>query len=555
MFIKYFDYLSPRVTFYYKGYLSHSSIVSGIISIIAITFVIILVVNYLVNIFQRENPNAFYFHSFIENAGLFQLNTSSLFHFLNIVTNFKGYINNEGIDFTLFNVIGVQSYVESYLNQENKTGIFAFDHWLYGYCNKEMNTFEIDDLITYGFFEKCACIKHFYNSTERKYYEIGDPKFAWPEIAYGTFNENNKLYGIYIQKCNNTILKNIFGEGNQYECKNDSEIDKFFNFHGTPIMHLYFINNYINILDFNNPNNKFFYRIENPLNKEQYSTNDININPILLKSHVGLVIDNIKEDVSYMFDRNDVYIGKKDNKNLYICYCFFLKNIMEYYERTYKRVQDVISNIGGINQTITIFAIYLNFLYNKFIVLSDTEILLHSLIHTEKKIHIKKAIRLSKLKSKINNLEKPENNEIKKTTERKEIKNDKKIKIDNKNNKNENDLSKTNNNFINFEEKNINEKFGIRLNNNDLDKIFNNDKESMKRHKRNNNFCKFIFYKLTCQKKQDNYKVYEKFIIKIISEEHLIRNHLNIYNLLKVTERKRHSRKSNYELKDLIKFV
>ena len=77
----------------------------------------------------------------------------------------------------------------------------------------------------------------------------------------------------------------------------------------------------------------------------------------------------------------------------------------------------------------------------------------------------------------------------------------------------------------------------------------------MKRHKRNNNFCKFIFYKLTCQKKQDNYKVYEKFRIKIISEEHLIRNHLNIYNLLKVTERKRHSRKSNYELKDLIKFV
>ena len=43
-------------------------------------------------------------------------------------------------------------------------------------------------------------------------------------------------------------------------------------------------------------------------------------------------------------------------------YCFFLKNIQEYYERTYKRIQDVISSIGGINQAITIIAIYLNYI-------------------------------------------------------------------------------------------------------------------------------------------------------------------------------------------------
>ena len=52
-----------------------------------------------------------------------------------------------------------------------------------------------------------------------------------------------------------------------------------------------------------------------------------------------------------MSDRNDVYIKNNDDKNIYLSYCFFLKNIMEYYERSYKRVQDVISSIGGINQT------------------------------------------------------------------------------------------------------------------------------------------------------------------------------------------------------------
>ena len=47
---------------------------------------------------------------------------------------------------------------------------------------------------------------------------------------------------------------------------------------------------------------------------------------------------------------------------------------MEYYERTYRRMQEVISSIGGINQAITIIAIHLNYLYNSYIVLSDTEI-------------------------------------------------------------------------------------------------------------------------------------------------------------------------------------
>ena len=57
-------------------------------------------------------------------------------------------------------------------------------------------------------------------------------------------------------------------------------------------------------------------------------------------------------------------------------------------------------------------------------------------------------------------------------------------------------------------------------------------------------------------KKKYLFKVYENFRIKIISEEHLIRNHLNIYNLLKVTEKKRHYRRRiSYQLKDLLKLV
>ena len=43
--------------------------------------------------------------------------------------------------------------------------------------------------------------------------------------------------------------------------------------------------------------------------------------------------------------------------------------------------------------------------------------------------------------------------------------------------------------------------------------------------------------------------------MKIISEEHLIRNHLNIYNLIKISQRKKNLKRPSYQLKNLIKLV
>ena len=69
------------------------------------------------------------------------------------------------------------------------------------------------------------------------------------------------------------------------------------------------------------------------------------------------------------------------------------------------------------------------------------------------------------------------------------------------------------------------------------------------------NFWSFFIYKITCGKKDNNFKAYESFRTKIISEEHLIRNHLNIYNLLKVSKKKLNSRRNKYHLKDLINLI
>ena len=65
-------------------------------------------------------------------------------------------------------------------------------------------------------------------------------------------------------------------------------------------------------------------------------------------------------------------------------------------------------------------------------------------------------------------------------------------------------------------------------------------------------FWTYFLYKISFEKKCIYYKSLEKFRKKIISEEHLMRNHLNIYNLLKSTKKKR---RNSYHLKDLINLV
>jgi hypothetical protein len=551
MFIKYLDYLSPRVTFYYQGNLSHTSIISGIISIVAIVFLIILSVYFSLDIIQKSNPNTFFFNSFVEDSGTYYLNKTSLFHFVKIIQNIRGNEIHEDFDFTTFNIIGAQAHIDNFINNDKRGGLKTFDHWVYGNCNKN-NTEGLDDLIKFDFFEKSACVIKYFNCTEGKYYSIDEPNFAWPRIAHGTFNDLNKLYGLYVQKCSDDILYQILGDG--YNCKNDSEIDYYFDsLRGGRIMHFYFVNNYINILDYDNPINKFIYRMETPLYKEQYSTNSININPVLVRTHNGLILDNIKDDVTYMLDRNDVYISERKGANMYMGYCFFLKNNNEYYERTYKRIQEVISSIGGINQAITIIAIYLNYLYNNYVVLSDTEMLLHSLIHTEKKNHRKKSIELRNLNNRIKETPKEKkinSNDIKKSSDQRKFGET----IDNraKKNKTENNISYTKDQLNNKVE-------DLTMDNGELGKRKNFEKmktfKDYDRYKSEKSFCNYLCFFISCSKKKRFFKVYQDFRIKIISEEHLIRNHLNIYNLLKITEKKRHIRRNSYHLDDLMNLV
>lgn len=549
MFIKYLDFLSPPTTFYYNGSLSHSSIISGIISIISISITIILAVYSSIRLIKREDPNAFYFNTYVQDAGIFPLNASSLFHFIAIADLSNGYMIN-GFDFSNFRIVGYETFLETYFDNNN---LSAYDHWLYGFCDNESDTKGISYLTNYSFFEKSACIRYYFNFADQKYYSTKDEKFRWPRIAHGTLNDNLKLYSIIIEKCHEETLNLILGE--EHHCKNDSEINKLFN--SVRIVNFYFINNYINILQYEKPNTKFFYRIETGIYQNQYSINHLNFNPSKIKTHKGLILDNIVEEDSYIFDRNDEFVKDNFGKEIYVGYSFWLKNSLNFYERSYKKVQDILSFIGGIKQIITILAFYINKFYYNYIVLFDTEKLLTSSIHEEKKIHNKKKFKYGKIKNikkeELKNIKKEEIKEKKHHKSFDRNKNTGNINIKSNKGKNEENPSKIgSNNFLtNYESKDGKINFKMKKNEH------NKDSENLIEDtiNKNNIFCSYISFKFLCKKSSGFFYTYNKFRERIISEEHLIRNHLNIYNLIKITYKKRNFRRNSYQLNNLVKLA
>ena len=526
MFIIYFDYLSPTVTFYYKGFLSHSSIVSGILSIVSFILIIIVAFYFSLDLIKRRNPTAFFFNSFVEDAGIFPLNSSSFFHFISLAVAENNY-TDMGVDFQNFRIIGIEDYFANYLLNRNLSN---YNHWIYGLCNNESDTQGISHLIQYNFYEKSACIRKYYDKTDKQYYDTWDTKFRWPVMAHGTFNSNSKFYAIILERCQEETIHLVLGEN--YHCKTD---EQFKNSIGTTSgAHFFHIDHYVNALNYENPNTKFIYRIENSIQLNAYPINHLNFNPILVETHNGLIFDRKKENYAYCYDRNDVFTSDNNGNDVYTVYYLWLNNRQNYYERSYKRIQDIISEIGGIYQFITITAIFINRLYNNYIVLKDTENLLFSSIGTENnKIGKKKGI----LKEKINT----------------NLKDKKKIKNQNditNIKKNENNIYKNASQFISNNE-DIKDKSDYQL-----DKTFNKmeDKGKITINTKNDKktFWTYFLYKISFEKKCIYYKSLEKFRKKIISEEHLMRNHLNIYNLLKSTKKKR---RNSYHLKDLINLV
>ena len=506
------------------------------------------------------------------------MNASSLFNFVQMM-NSKKYIPKD-IDFDSIRIFGLDRVTADDYMEDND--LEHYNHWLYGNCNNDSDTEGIGYLITQDKFEQSACIKKYYDMNTKRYYDIGDQNFVWPIIHHGMSHPDANMYGVIIEKCRNDTLRALSGES---ICKTPEYIEEYVY---SSYVRFMLIDNYADVLNYKQPFTKYLYTVTNGIFPGTYTINNLNFDPALIKTDNGLFFEHIYEERSYFYSFNEKAISVQDlllkdeignpifdengkevkkETGIIIAFYFWMQNSLQIYQRSYKKFQDVLGDIGGLSSIVLTIATYINVLFTDFIILLDTEELLlsaenknYSSSRSKKKPTIfRKANQIMHPPKRIfnfsdgNNENDSQNNQ--KSSNDLRLKNEVAKNINN-NNEVQNEKNSIGSNNINYYNsiynlnnnkykddegkfKNIGIKGKIER---EKDNYFiyikrkQNEISNKPNEKQNFNWFSYIKYMVLCGKNNPKISFYEDFRTKLISKENIIQNYIDIYNLLDVNK-------------------
>ena len=584
MFIKKLDLLSPPITLFFKEEGQHSSIFSGILSFIAYVLVSIAGVYYFLDFIHKTSPKAYFFNRYINDAGTFPVNATAMFNFIQIIDS----NSNQAVpfDYSIFRAIGLDdAYYEDYMN--NPEIISNIDHWIYGNCNNNTDTEGIGYLIDFDYFEQSACIRRYYDKEKKKYFNTGEKGFRWPIVEKGCSNPDRTYFGIILQRCDK--IPDFLKEQGQ-ECKSEDDIVQHIN---KVSLKFHLIDHYADMLNYEMPFTKYFYDLTSAITDRVFIINHLNFNPANMITHKGIVFDSTYEERSYFFVQNEKHTvdhtnlaQNKTTNGCLIGIYFWMQNSLQFYERNYDKFQDVLSDIGGISSIVVTIAYLINLLVNNYIILIDIESLVlntdqHNFNRKEdlknKPTILQRARDILNPPRKSINVNPSRNVYIEESQEpsssnyqklakdsteiyrkSKEEKEDQYTSIFAKRSqilKNINSHQKRRSNIIQksklftrnmypFTKRIIYSKQNTRIEPNtmipriykkeDSQNEIENENENNHIHKQDFTWFRYILYLIYCQKNDQKINYYETFRAKLISEENIIQNYLDIYKLLKV---------------------
>ena len=363
MIIRKCDLVSPLITLYYKGETKHSSIFSGLISIILSICVFILCLFISFDFLFKKNPTSFYFITKVNDIGTIKLTSNYFFHYLTFLDDES---KEDIYDERLFSVIGMNnaSIILSFIDGITE---YNFSHWKYERC-ENLNLKKINAsnyIFNEKYFNFSLCLSKYYDNETQTIISIEDENFPYPVLENNLNKEYITNYGIIFKECVNYSLYN------NNSCYDQNKISRDL----SNIQMKYILNYYANFIDVENykkpiepqlTNKSFYY------DSLYISNYYIDLHQTFVRTSDGILFNNYKMIKTYNIDD----VNKESLVNYFFHFAEMIEikmlNKAEVYHREYKKIQDIAGSVDGmIELIIFILEVLNNFFYHDYRLVHD----------------------------------------------------------------------------------------------------------------------------------------------------------------------------------------
>ena len=373
MFFEKFDYLSPKITLFYKYKKRHSSPIGGILTTLMILICLLFILRFLINLFFHSTPSVIFYRKYEKDITKYSLDSSSIPHLIWISSNNN---NNKNINTRSIRAILL---AEENNYAANTSNLKNYEHWVYDSCTEtDFNNYEYyqklilnDEYIynsnKYKDISNAICIRYYYNKTEQTYYSSNNISFKYPYLENGISNRNNTVLSTFIEKCTNDSITNNILDG----CESEENIQNYLKENN--LAYIQILDHQVDLTNLNTPIKSYFMGISSfLLHNNGYEVNTINLSPLLIRSNQNFINDDYIEKNTIIIDNTQSTIIGGDDKIL-LKYLFCIQNYKQIYERKYIDLFDAFSSIGGIVQFFYYVFYIINYFYNDYILILNTQ--------------------------------------------------------------------------------------------------------------------------------------------------------------------------------------
>ena len=529
------DILSPNITLYQNEYRAHTSGFGGFLTIISLLSCVVISFLLSIDFIFKKNPSSSYYKKFEKEAGTFYFNSVGMFHFFRFSNN---YVTHPKINTKYVRFIGIRN-ITLYLSDRSILNKGEIEYWIYDNCINGIDNQNLDKNLFIDFpdFESHVCLRYYYNPLTKKFCNNTEKDFLYPYLIHGTANKDNLFYYITIETCRNNSHYNLAYR--EKYCGTKEEITEFRNkIDGGD---LYFIDNYVDVSNYKNPIIKFIQSVSGTMNSIDVPIYHLLFNPLRIITHASVFSDGYYFENSFLFDVKEPKSREHDEYSI-VDFGFWMGNNFEIYDRAYKKLQNVLADLGGILKIVIFIAQIINYPYHQYVILHNTSKFLYQQSKVEKKI-------VSTLVHRNSNFSSMFKKEFKKKSQTMINNYISKSPLSN----HQGSISPSVNIFNNDSSVNRINKVNISITKMNSHKTFNKRSKSVTISEIKNKlgFCYFLRYIFQKNKQKEPIFLINRFRVKLISEEHLYHSHLKQVSFSPERNDKNNRKNSHFTLNQL----